>query len=94
MALGAMNSITEAYNSYLASVASSLGTSLQTIALLMSLISLWALAWKGVALWKAAKNKSVIWFVVLLIINDLGIIEILYIFWFSKIGSKKSKKNK
>lgn len=48
------------------------------------LISLWILPWKGVALWKAGKNGSKPWFIVLLILNTLGILEILYIFVFSK----------
>jgi len=40
--------------------------------------------WKGWALWVAARQNSKPWFVVLLIINTLGILEILYIFIFSK----------
>lgn len=45
---------------------------------------LWSLPWKGVALWKSANNRNKIWFVVLFLINTLGILEILYIFIFSK----------
>jgi len=45
---------------------------------------LWTIPWKGVALWKAAKNNHKWWFVALLVINTLGILEILYIFVFSK----------
>jgi len=48
------------------------------------LIILWTLPWKGVALWKAAKNKHTIWFIALLIFNTLAILEMLYIFIFSK----------
>ena len=48
------------------------------------LISLWSLAWKGLALWKAAGKKDAVWFIVLLIVNTLGILEIFYIFVFSK----------
>jgi hypothetical protein len=45
---------------------------------------LWTLLWKGVALWKAAKNHHQGWFIALLVINTLAILEILYIFIFSK----------
>jgi len=48
------------------------------------LILLWTLPWKGVALWKASKNNSKWWFIALLVINTLAILEILYIFIFSK----------
>jgi len=53
------------------------------------LIILWSLPWKGVALWKAAKNNHKRWFVALLVINTLAVLEILYIFIFSK----KKKEN-
>ncbi len=48
------------------------------------LIILWALPWKGVALWKAARLRDKWWFIALLVINTLAILEILYIFIFSK----------
>ncbi len=48
----------------------------------------WSLAWKGWALWRAAKDDSKVWFAALLILNTVGILEILYIFVFSKSKSK------
>lgn len=48
------------------------------------LLAAWTIIWKGIALWKAAKNGSLAWFIVLLILNTTGILEILYIFVFSK----------
>jgi len=42
------------------------------------------LVWKGLALWRAAKNNSLPWFVALLVLNTSGILEIIYIFFFSK----------
>jgi len=47
-------------------------------------ILLWTIPWKGVALWKAAKNGHKKWFVALFLINTLAILEIVYIFYFSK----------
>lgn len=51
---------------------------------LIPLLALWVLPWKGVALWKAAKQNDQKWFIALLVINTLGLLEILYIFVFSK----------
>lgn len=48
------------------------------------LVMIWTLPWKGVALWKAARKNDTIWFIVLLLANTIGILEILYIFIFSK----------
>jgi hypothetical protein len=50
----------------------------------------WILIWKGIALWRAARNHHTVWFVVLLILNTLGILEIIYILCFSR---KKHHKN-
>ena len=48
------------------------------------LIVIWSIIWKGIALWKAAKNNDKAWFIVLLIVNTVGILEIFYIYIFSK----------
>jgi len=44
----------------------------------------WVLPWKAVALWKAARLGQKKWFVALFVINTLAILEILYIFIWSK----------
>ena len=51
---------------------------------ILFLILLWVLPWKGLALWKASKNGHMKWFIVLLVLNTLAILEIIYIFYFSK----------
>ncbi|MCL5018453.1 MAG: DUF5652 family protein [Candidatus Pacearchaeota archaeon] len=58
------------------------------------LISIWSLIWKGIALWKAAKRDATPWFVILLMFNTVGILEILYIFLFSKMKYSRAKKTK
>jgi hypothetical protein len=52
--------------------------------LLFSAAVIWSFVWKGLALWKAARNGHRNWFIALLFINTLGILEILYIYVFSK----------
>ena len=51
---------------------------------------LWSFIWKGWALWRAARNGSRGWFIALLVVNTMGILEILYLFVFGK--EKKSRK--
>ncbi len=51
--------------------------------ILLVLALLWTLPWKGVALWKAANKKHKWWFIALLVVNTLAILEIAYIFYFS-----------
>ncbi|EKE12853.1 MAG: hypothetical protein ACD_13C00134G0014 [uncultured bacterium] len=57
-------------------------------------IAIWSLFWMGMALWKAARNGSKAWFIVLLLVHTLGILDILYIFVFSKMGEAKPKLSK
>lgn len=40
---------------------------------------LWELAWKGFALWKAARNKQKYWFIALFLINTAGVLPIAYL---------------
>ena len=57
----------------------------------MSAVGIWSVIWKGIALWKASENNSKPWFIALLIINTVGILEILYIFFFSKKAEQQDK---
>jgi len=57
--------------------------------ILLLVLVVWSLIWKGIALWKAVRNNSKPWFIVLLLVNTVGILEILYIYWLSK--SKQTK---
>ncbi|PIQ07184.1 MAG: hypothetical protein COW72_01110 [Candidatus Nealsonbacteria bacterium CG18_big_fil_WC_8_21_14_2_50_37_10] len=52
------------------------------------LLLLWTLPWKGVALWRAAKNNHRKWFIALFLVNTMAILEIIYIFYFSKPRSE------
>lgn len=47
-------------------------------------IIFWSLFWKGIALWRAARKNQKPWFVAFLVINSLGILEIIYLFVFGK----------
>lgn len=58
------------------------------LSLFMVLALLWTLPWKGYALWKAARREEKWWFVALLAVNTLAVLEILYIFIFSRSKAK------
>ncbi len=54
------------------------------VGLVLAVVVLWSLVWKGMALWKSAQKGSKVWFVVLLLVNTVGILDILYLYVFSK----------
>ena len=48
----------------------------------------WTLIWKGIALWHSARNKQKGWFIVLLIVSTVGILEIIYLIFFKKANRR------
>lgn len=48
------------------------------------ILALWSAVWKAIALWMSARRKQTAWYVVMIIINTLGILEIIYIFAVAK----------
>jgi hypothetical protein len=54
------------------------------VKILLAVLVIWSLIWKGIALWKAARNSHTAWFVILLLVNTAGILEIIYIYGFNK----------
>ena len=51
----------------------------------------WSLVWKGIALWYAGRSTHLGWFIILFIVNTLGILEIIYIFAFRRVVSRPQK---
>lgn len=46
-------------------------------------ILIWSLIWKGMALWRSARTNQKNWFVVLLCVNTIGLLEIIYLWKFA-----------
>jgi len=57
-------------------------------------ILIWSLVWKLLALWKSAKKNQVAWFIILALVNTIGILEIFYIYVFSEMKSMKNNSPK
>lgn len=51
---------------------------------MLLLLIIWSIIWKGMALWRAARLGNQAWFVILLIVNTFGILEIVYLFVVTK----------
>lgn len=45
---------------------------------------IWEAIWKGIGLWKSARNKQLKWFIAILVLNTVGILPIVYIYHFQK----------
>ena len=52
---------------------------LAILIVVVCLFVIWELVWKGFALWKAARNNHVAWFICIMIFNTVGILPIIYI---------------
>jgi methionyl-tRNA synthetase len=73
---------------YLSEVSAQFGISLW----LLVIIIVWSVFWKLLALWKSARKSQPVWFVLLFIVNTIGILEILYIYVFSEIRINRTAK--
>lgn len=52
---------------------------------ILAILVLWSLFWKALALWHAAVRGQYWWFFFILIVNSVGILEIIYLFFIAKI---------
>lgn len=50
----------------------------------MIFVFIWSLFWKGTALWRSSTENQRNWFIAILVLNTIGILEIAYLFYFSK----------
>lgn len=48
------------------------------------IVMIWSSIWKAIALWKSGRNNQLVWFIVLFLLNTVGILEIIYLVWFHK----------
>ena len=81
----------------LEALAGQLGLSLEALIVIFIAVLLWKLIWYGLALFRTIEKKHKAWFVVLFVsvflLNDLGILAIIYLF-ITRNKKKKSKKDK
>lgn len=58
---------------------------LQTTTLIWLIpLVIWDAAWKGIGLWKSAKNNQMKWFIAMFILNTVGLLPIIYLKFFQK----------
>lgn len=53
----------------------------------------WTILWKAYSVWNAAKHNHKKWFLTLLILNTIGILDIYYVFKVLKKDSNTVKKD-
>jgi len=58
--------------------------------LVLIIFIIWTFTWKGIALWMSAKRDQKNWFIAILVLNTLGILEIAYILY-TKNKEKKEE---
>lgn len=56
----------------------------QGVTPLVIVLVVWELYWKGKGLWLSAQKKEKWWFIAMLLLNTVGILPLVYIYYFSK----------
>ena len=54
---------------------------------------IWSAVWKLIALWKAARNRQLVWFICLAIFNTAGVLPILYVYYYQRDKSQISNQS-
>ena len=54
-------------------------------------LAIWEGVWKAIALWKAGRNRQLIWFIAMIVLNTVGILEIVYLLFFQAKPDKSDK---
>ncbi len=60
------------------------GFGVGVLAPILLVLILWSFYWKARALWRAARNGDKAWFIVLILVQTLGLLDILYLYVFGK----------
>ena len=56
--------------------------------IVLTALALWSIPWKALALWKSARHSQKWWFIVFMLVNTVGLLEIFYLFVLPKIKKK------
>ncbi len=54
------------------------------VIVLIVVLGVWEAVWKAIALWRAGGDHNLAWFIVMFVLNTVGILEIIYIFAVSR----------
>jgi methionyl-tRNA synthetase len=58
----------------------------------LALLVVWSVIWKGLALWKSARLSNKWWFIILLVVNTVGILDIIYIYFVARKYTVETEK--
>jgi len=53
------------------------------------IVAVWTIFWKVLSLWHAARKGRKGWFILLLLVNSLGLLDAFYLFFVEKVTTKK-----
>ena len=60
-------------------------------AIILTILVLWTIPWKALALWKSARHGQKWWFIIFMIVNKVGLLEIFYLLILPKIKKANHK---
>ena len=57
--------------------------------IVLTVVALWSIPWKALALWKSARHSQKWWFIIFILANTVGLLEIFYLFVLPRIKKNK-----
>ncbi|MFA4857909.1 MAG: DUF5652 family protein [Candidatus Margulisiibacteriota bacterium] len=61
---------------------------------LLLVLIIWSLVWKGIAMWRSARNDQLSWFLAIFVLSSVGVLEIIYLLFFQKDKSCAPRANR
>lgn len=61
---------------------------------ILVILSVWDITWRGVALWKSSRGGQRYWFIALMVVNSIGILPLVYLFFFQRKPVEKKRMRK
>ncbi len=55
-----------------------------TLWTILIIVMIWSGVWKAIALWKSARHKQLVWFIVLIVFHTASILELIYLGFFQR----------
>jgi membrane protein YdbS with pleckstrin-like domain len=56
----------------------------QELNFVYAVAAIWSIIWKAISLWYAARNSQKWWYIAIMFVNTLGVLEIVYLVFFQK----------
>jgi len=64
----------------------------QNFGFVLAALVIWTIPWKALALWRSARHSQKWWFIIFILVNTIGLLEIFYLLVLPRLSKEKKEK--